>query len=357
MGNQSTRAIAHFAVVVALATALGTAPALADEGTDDPPAGSGDTPTTTIGATTTTTTIPQVDTEAEIASEAEAEIDAEPVAPAAPAGPKPLFRPVKRYDVLKKLVFPVVGVAKFHSGFGACRDNCTREHHGIDITTYGWKGLPVVAAHDGTVTKVTYDEGNPGCSVRIRGKDRWETRYYHLNNDLPGTDEIGAPCPAAGIEVGTVVSAGQIIGYIGDSGNSEHTVPHLHFELRNRSGYPIDPYRSLKKASRVSYEWLSEDLQAATVVISQQTHPSASNVTVIPSSEMPIVGLSEESATLLESPVIAVDRSDPGPALAEIDRLGADRIIVLYEGRIMGEVPVEQASREQIGLWMTGVQQ
>jgi ABC-type uncharacterized transport system ATPase subunit len=33
----------------------------------------------------------------------------------------------------------------------------------------------------------------------------------------------------------------------------------------------------------------------------------------------------------------------------------SDRIVVLYEGRIMGEVPLEEASREQIGLWMTGV--
>ena len=326
MGILPARAITHFAIVAALATALAAAPALADEGSDDPPGTAEETTTTTIGTATTTTTTHAVDTDAE------AEIAPEPAAPPAPDGPKPLFRPVKRYDVLKKLVFPVVGVTKFHSGFGACRDNCTREHHGIDITTYGWKGLPVVAAHDGTVVKVTYDEGNPGCSVRIRGKDRWETRYYHLNNDLPGTDEIGAPCPAAGIEVGTVVSAGQIIGYIGDSGNSEHTVPHLHFELRNRSGYPIDPYRSLKKADRVTYEWLSEDLQAATVAISEHTHPSSSNVTVIPSSEMPLVGLTEKSATLLESPVIAVDRTDPGPALAEINRLGADRIIVLYDG-------------------------
>jgi murein DD-endopeptidase MepM/ murein hydrolase activator NlpD len=325
MGNLSGRAIAHFAIAVALATAMATAPALADEGSEAPPTDTGATTTTTIGTPTTTTTTPS-DTDAET------EVVPVPAAPPAPSGPKPLFRPVKRYDVLKKLVFPVVGVAKFHSGFGACRDNCTREHHGIDITTYGWKGLPVVAAHDGVVTKVTYDEGNPGCSVRIRGKDRWETRYYHLNNDIPGTDEIGAPCPAAGIEVGSEVSAGQIIGYIGDSGNSEHTVPHLHFELRNRSGYPIDPYRSLKEAERVTHEWLSEDLQSATIAISTKTHESASNVTVIPSEEIPLVGMSESDATLLDSPVIAVDRAHPGPALAEIARLGADRIIVLYDG-------------------------
>jgi len=33
----------------------------------------------------------------------------------------------------------------------------------------------------------------------------------------------------------------------------------------------------------------------------------------------------------------------------------SDRITVLFEGEIMGEVPVEEASREQIGLWMSGV--
>ncbi|MDA2978155.1 MAG: hypothetical protein O3B42_00025 [Actinomycetota bacterium] len=34
--------------------------------------------------------------------------------------------PVKRYNVKKDLVFPIVGSTYFYSGFGACRDNCTR---------------------------------------------------------------------------------------------------------------------------------------------------------------------------------------------------------------------------------------
>jgi hypothetical protein len=238
------------------------------------------------------------------------------------------FTPVVRYSVKRRLVFPVVGQARFWSGFGGCRDNCTREHHGIDIITYGWKGLPVVAAHDGTVVGVTYDEGNPGCSVRIRGRDRWETRYYHLNNDLPGTDEVGAPCPAAGIEVGTQVRAGQIIGYIGDSGNAETTVPHLHFELRNRSGYPIDPYRSLRAAERISYEWLPADAQASSIILSQATHPeSARVIIVVPKDEIDRLGAGEASATILEAPLIAVDRDDPLPALEEIRRLAPERIV------------------------------
>jgi len=34
----------------------------------------------------------------------------------------------------------------------------------------------------------------------------------------------------------------------------------------------------------------------------------------------------------------------------------SDRIVVLYEGQIMGEVPCQDATREQVGLWMSGVQ-
>ena len=242
------------------------------------------------------------------------------------------FVPVKRYDVLKKLTFPVVGVTKYWDGFGECRDRCSREHHGIDILTYGWKGLPVVAAHDGVVTKVTYDQGNAGCSVRIKGKDRWETRYYHLNNDVPGTDDKGFPCPAPGIDVGTQVAAGQVIGYIGDSGNSEDTVPHLHFELRSRSGYPIDPYRSLKKARRVVFEWLPEDVQATSVELSVAMHRDGEAVAIaVSADEVDRLTASERIATTLQAPVIAVDQSDPKLALDELRRLSPGRVVVVTD--------------------------
>lgn len=254
------------------------------------------------------------------------------VAPVAPSGPTPTFTPVKRYDVVRNLVFPVVGVSAYHASFGACRDGCTREHHGVDISTYGYKGLPVVAAHDGVVTKVTYDEGNPGCSVRIRGADKWETRYYHLNNDIPGTDEIGAACPAPGIEVGVTVRAGQIIGYMGDSGNGENTTAHLHFELRNRTGYPIDPYRSLDEADRIEFEWLPTDPQAATLLISAAVDPaSARTVSLIAATDLDELGASEEGVTMLAGPLVAVDPANPGAASMEIQRLAPERIIAMSD--------------------------
>jgi len=301
--------------------ALAPVAALADDGDTGTTTSTTSTTSTTMATSTTTTT----------ASPPPAASDAPP-APVAKPTPRPTFTPVKRYDVKRKMVFPIIGVSKFWAGFGGCRDNCTREHHGIDIVTYGWKGLPVVAAHDGTVVKVTYDEGNAGCSVRIRARDGWETRYYHLNSDFPGTDDIGFPCPAPGIEVGLNVVAGQIIGYVGDSGNSEETVPHLHFELRNRSGYPIDPYKSLRAAAKVSYEWLSTDPQAASIALSQKTHPSnAGVVVVVPASEVHRLGSSETEMTVLNAPLVVIDRDNPQPAIEELHRLAPGRIVGLTD--------------------------
>ncbi len=252
--------------------------------------------------------------------------------PAPVRSAEPKFTPVKRYDVVRKLVFPVVGVTKYWSGFGDCRDNCTREHHGVDILTYGWKGLPVVAAHAGTVTKVTYNEGNSGCSIRIRARDRWETRYLHLNNDFPGTDEIGYPCVAPGIEVGAWVEAGQLIGWIGDSGNAEDTVPNIHFELRNRSGYPIDPYKSLKRSSKVAYEWLPGDASAASIMLSQANYANGAGITfVVSSNDVGTLEQSETTASVLQAPVIVINPENPQAALDEITRLDSGRIIIFSD--------------------------
>jgi hypothetical protein len=198
--------------------------------------------------------------------------------------------------------------------------------------TYDWKGLPVVAATSGTVTKVTYDKGNAGCSIRIRSRDRWETRYLHLNNDTPGTDEIGHPCPAPGIEVGSRVEAGQVIGWIGDSGNAEKTQPHLHFELRNRSGYPIDPYKSLRKSNKVVYEWLSPDPSAASIALSKGNQAAgASYAFVVFSDDLHRLEESETSATIFQAPLIVVDQEDPQPALNEIVRLNPSRLLIFTE--------------------------
>ncbi len=271
--------------------------------------------------TTTTTTVPPDESEPPVDPD-EGEVRTPP-------------DPVERIEVVRNLIFPIVGPTYYYRGFGACRDNCTREHHGVDIMSWNWKGLAVVAAHDGVVTRVTYDKGNAGCSVRIRSRDRWETRYLHLNNDLPGTDEIGAQCPAAGIEVGTRVSAGQVIAWVGDSGNAETTPPHIHFELRTPGGHPVDPYESLRKASRVTYEWLPSNMSEASLIITGAYKPETNGTTiVVTTDEAHRLTESEFDAMTLMAPVVVIDPGNPMPALDEIARLASRAITIMSDENV-----------------------
>ena len=79
----------------------------------------------------------------------------------------------------------------------------------------------------------------------------------HLDNDSPGTDDGSGGAAAAyaeGLEVGDRVVPGQVIGYVGDSGNAEWTGSHLHFELHVGGG-PVNPYDAVLEAEE-RIEWL-----------------------------------------------------------------------------------------------------
>jgi len=77
--------------------------------------------------------------------------------------------------------------------------------------------------------------------------------YIHLNNDTPGTDDGHGGrqyAIAPDIQRGARVVKGQVVGWVGDSGNAESTLPHLHFEIHIPEGAAIDPYESLLAAER-----------------------------------------------------------------------------------------------------------
>lgn len=143
-----------------------------------------------------------------------------------------------------ELVFPQEAeVTEFTSSFGAPRGS--RRHLGNDLMAP--KMTEVYAAGDGTVTWVR-DRGSAGRYVVIAHADGWETWYMHLNNDTPGTDDGRAPLNlGVAVEEGEEVVAGQLIGWVGDSGNAERSSPHTHFEL-HKDGRPIDPYPYLLAA-------------------------------------------------------------------------------------------------------------
>lgn len=151
-------------------------------------------------------------------------------------------------DGIYPIVFPVQGPNYYTDTFGAPRSG-GRTHQGQDIMTYGQKGVPVVAAAAGTVFWMSSD----CCALAIRHADNWSTWYIHLNNDTQNEDGSWSDDGkgwgiADGVVIGTKVEAGQLIGWVGDSGNAEDTAPHLHFELRSPSNIAFNPYQSLLHA-------------------------------------------------------------------------------------------------------------
>jgi hypothetical protein len=138
----------------------------------------------------------------------------------------------------------------YFDDFGACRDGCRRHHEGNDVI--GDRLQPLLAMHDGVIDHLV-DHPTAGYGVVIRDSDGWEYRVYHVNNDTPGTDDgsdDGTWRYAEGIVPGATVHAGQLIGWMGDSGNAEGSVPHAHVEIRRPDGAAINPYWNLRYAQR-----------------------------------------------------------------------------------------------------------
>ena len=111
---------------------------------------------------------------------------------------------------------PVDG-ARLSSGFGYRRHPISgyrKKHKGTDFAAP--RGTPIMAAGKGVVERASR-YGGYGKYIRIRHSNGYKTAYAHLNGY------------AKGIKSGTRVRQGQIIGYVGSTGNS--TGPHLHYEV------------------------------------------------------------------------------------------------------------------------------
>jgi len=151
------------------------------------------------------------------------------------------------------LVFPVAGAASYTDTFYASRYN--GQHHAQDLMAQ--KMVPVVAVTSGRIEFVNWssnpDDLQPDkcCSLSLRHDDGWQSYYIHLNNDSPGTDDGRGWGIAPGIRPGVHVQAGELIGWVGDSGNAEGSSPHLHFELRDPSGVIVNPYDALRAAEGI----------------------------------------------------------------------------------------------------------
>ena len=125
------------------------------------------------------------------------------------------------------LLFPVPGAGRrnIQSLFGASRSSGRREHQGIDI--FAPRGTPVVAAADGWISS-TSPNTLGGNVVWLWDAARGHTLYYaHLDRHAVGA--------------GQRVRKGDVVGFIGNTGNARTTAPHLHFGIYRRGQGAIDP--------------------------------------------------------------------------------------------------------------------
>ena len=128
-------------------------------------------------------------------------------------------------------VFPTQGRCSFVDSWHDSRSG-GRLHIGVDIV--GPKGLAIYAVTDGTITKMYGAESKlSGNALRLTAADATYFFYAHLDSFAPG------------ITVGSVVKAGQIVGYMGASGNAGGN-SHLHFEIHPGGGEAVNPYPVVK---------------------------------------------------------------------------------------------------------------
>ena len=140
-------------------------------------------------------------------------------------------------------VFPVAGDSEFIDSWGYPRMMGTASahwHQGSDI--FAPAGTPLIASENGALQRIgTASLG--GNKLWIVGESGNHYYYAHLS------------AFAEGIAEGQEVRAGEIVGYVGDTGNARGTSPHLHFEIHPDGRGPVNPYPLLKAAygSRPAY--------------------------------------------------------------------------------------------------------
>jgi murein DD-endopeptidase MepM/ murein hydrolase activator NlpD len=130
-------------------------------------------------------------------------------------------------------------VEALEGDFAERRDAGGRAHEAVDILAP--RNTPILAVDDGTVAKLFTSKAGGTTIYQFDPSGRFCYYYAHLERY------------AAGLAEGQHVAQGQVIGYVGTSGNAPKNTPHLHFAIFELNadrhwweGTPLDPYRVFK---------------------------------------------------------------------------------------------------------------
>ena len=158
-----------------------------------------------------------------------------------PIVPGVLATPTDEADIarlrLRALVIPVLSVkaAELRDTYSQARGGGMRAHEALDIPASC--GTPVVAVEDGRIVKLFLSK--PGGRTIYYFDNASEFAYYYAHLDSY----------AEGLREGMHVRKGQVIGYVGTTGNAAPEAPHLHFaifrlgaERKWWRGTPINPF-------------------------------------------------------------------------------------------------------------------
>lgn len=163
---------------------------------------------------------------------------------------------VGSHIVIQGFTFPVDTPTSFYDGWGAPRMTGTvwsHWHEGTDIMAPS--GSALLAAENGVIERRSSNTLG-GASLWLQGASGTRYYYAHLSRYEPGVD------------AGSEVRAGDVVGYVGDTGNARGA-PHLHFEI-HVDGNPVNPYPIL----RVAWEWrLRQIAEAGDPIPQTQTGP------------------------------------------------------------------------------------
>jgi peptidoglycan LD-endopeptidase LytH len=142
--------------------------------------------------------------------------------------------------VIRGFVFPVSRPYSFIDSWGYPRMVGTEYEHGhqgVDIMADF--GTPLYAVERGIITKVGVDVLG-GTKLWVKGQSGTHYYYAHLASYAEGMVE------------GALVNAGDVVGYVGDTGNARGGAPHLHFQVHPGGGQAVNPYGLLKVVADLS---------------------------------------------------------------------------------------------------------